>query len=97
MRTTTVSASSIPIWRAPADHRFYVSSAIVALVVAMVAFAPGLLDTSSRRGPLTPLAALHAATFTGWRSCTSRRRSWPAAATFGCTVGSGSRALSLRR
>ena len=66
MRTTTVSASSIPIWRASADHRFYVSSAIVALVVAMVAFAPGLLDASSRRGPLTPLAALHSATFTGW-------------------------------
>ena len=66
MQTTTASTSLIPTWRTPADHRFYVSSAIVALMVAMVAFAPGLLDSSSRRGPLTPLAALHAATFMGW-------------------------------
>jgi hypothetical protein len=49
-----------------ADHRFYVGSAIVSLALVIVAFGPGLIDASSRRGPLTPLAALHAMTFTGW-------------------------------
>ena len=65
------AATAVPIPQvfprnASADHRFYVGTAIVALAIAAVGFLPGLIDGSSRRGPLTPLAAVHAAAFTGW-------------------------------
>lgn len=63
---TAVPTRSTPTWRSSTDHRFYVGTALFALVVAMVSFGPGLVDSSSRRGPLTPLAAVHAVAFTGW-------------------------------
>ena len=58
--------SAAPIRDTPADHRFYVGSAIALLAIAIVAFVPGMIDSSSRRGPLTLLAAVHAAAFFGW-------------------------------
>ena len=64
--TTAVSIPRVFPRNASADHRFYVGTAIVALAIAAVGFLPGLIDGSSRRGPLTPLAAVHAAVFTGW-------------------------------
>ena len=66
MQTTTVPRSIGPAGNASADHRFYVATAIFSLAVAIAAFGPGLIDASVRRGPLTPLAAVHAVTFTGW-------------------------------
>ena len=64
--TTAVPMSTVRTRNASADHRFYVGSAIVALAIAAVGFLPGMIDGSSRRVPLTPLAAAHAAAFTGW-------------------------------
>jgi hypothetical protein len=49
-----------------AEHRFYVGSSIVALTIAALAFLPGLVEPSSRRGPVTFLVAIHGAAFTGW-------------------------------
>ena len=80
MPATTVIAISVARRRVPADHRFYVCSAVVALAIAVVASLPGMIDPSSRRGSLTPLAAMHAAAFTGGWSCTSPRRCSPAPA-----------------
>jgi hypothetical protein len=66
MRATT----AVPVFVAPtrhsSDHRFYVASAVVSLVLVIVSFGPGLVDPASRRGPLTPLVVAHAVTFTGW-------------------------------
>ena len=64
--TTAVPMSTVRTRNASADHRFYVGSAIVALAIAAVGFLPGMIDGSSRRGALTPLAVAHAAAFTGW-------------------------------
>ena len=64
--TTAVPIPQVFPRNASADHRFYVGTAIVALAIAAVGFLPALIDGSSRRGPLTPLAAVHAAAFTGW-------------------------------
>jgi hypothetical protein len=52
--------------RRSADHLFYTGSALVLLALAIVAFVPGLIDGSSRRGPITVLAAVHGAAFFGW-------------------------------
>ena len=65
MQATTVQRSIKPA-SASADHRFYVGTAILSLAIAIAAFGPGLIDTSTRRGALTPLAAVHAVIFTGW-------------------------------
>ena len=48
------------------EHRFYVGSSIVALAIATLAFLPSLVDATSRRGPVTPLVAVHGAAFMGW-------------------------------
>jgi len=64
--TTAIPVSAARTRNPSVDHRFYVGSAIVALVIVVVAFLPGIIDPSSRRAPLTPLAAVHAAVFTGW-------------------------------
>lgn len=64
--TTAVPVSVAPTRRTPADHRFYVASAIALLAIAIVAFVPGIIDASSRRGPFTLLAAVHGAAFFGW-------------------------------
>ena len=64
--TTAVPVSATPARNPSAEHRFYVGSAIVALAIGVGAFSPGLLNPASRRGPVTPLVALHAVAFTGW-------------------------------
>ena len=64
--TTAVRIPTTPVRYAAAEHRFYVGSAIAALAIATVAFVPGIVDPTSRRGPITPLVAVHAAAFTGW-------------------------------
>ena len=64
--TTAVPIPQVFLRNAPADLGFYVGSAIVALATAAVGFAPGLVDPSLRRGPLTALTVAHAAAFTGW-------------------------------
>jgi hypothetical protein len=64
--STSDPASSPHVSSGAAEHCFYVGSSIVALAIAALAFLPGLVDPISRRGPVTPLVALHAAAFTGW-------------------------------
>jgi hypothetical protein len=67
MQATTVAPVSATRGRnATAEHRFYVSSAILALAISIAAFLPGIVDPSLRRGPITPLVTLHAAAFGGW-------------------------------
>jgi hypothetical protein len=65
------SASAAPVEsarvrRASADHRFFVGTAVFSLALAIVGFAPAIVDPSSRRAPLTPLVIVHGAAFTGW-------------------------------
>jgi hypothetical protein len=62
--TTAVRGSAAPI--ASAEHRFYVGSAVVALVIAAGAFLPGIVNPAARRGAITPLVAVHAAVFAAW-------------------------------
>lgn len=64
--TTAVRGSAHPTRNLLAEHRFYVGTATVALIIAVVAFVPGMVDPASRRGPVTPLVALHGALFSGW-------------------------------
>jgi hypothetical protein len=66
MQAITIARSMVPARNASTDHGFYVGTAILSLAVAIAAFVPGAIDTSSRRAPLTPLATVHAVTFTGW-------------------------------
>jgi hypothetical protein len=64
--TTAVPIPAAPTRNTSADHRFYVGSAVVLLAIAIVAFVPGMIDASSRRGRITLLASVHGATFFGW-------------------------------
>jgi hypothetical protein len=48
------------------EGRFYVGMAIVALAIAIAGFAPALLNTSSRRAPLTLAVGAHGVVFTAW-------------------------------
>jgi hypothetical protein len=64
--TTAIPVSAAPSRNTSADHRFYLGSAIGLLAVAIVAFVPGMIDASSRRGPITVLAAVHGVAFFGW-------------------------------
>lgn len=45
---------------------FYVGMAVAAIVVCVAGFAPALVNTSARRGPMTPLVMLHAALAGAW-------------------------------
>lgn len=47
-------------------HRFYVGTAIVAIVLAVTAFAPSLINQAARRGPVTALIVVHAALMSAW-------------------------------
>jgi hypothetical protein len=52
---------------APRRNRwFFVSLAVVAIVVPIAAFVPSIVDPTQRRGPLTPLVAAHAASMSAW-------------------------------
>ena len=64
--TTDIPFSASRTRNPSSEHRFYVGTAIVALIIAVVAFVPGIVDPASRRGPITPLVALHGALFSGW-------------------------------
>jgi uncharacterized membrane protein YozB (DUF420 family) len=48
------------------DRRFSMAMAVCAIVIAVLGFAPSSLDSTARRGPLTPLVAAHAATCIAW-------------------------------
>jgi hypothetical protein len=64
----TVSRTSLTDLQ-PAMSRsrwFYVGMGWFAIAFAVVAFAPGLLDTGARLAPLTPMVALHGAVFFLW-------------------------------
>ncbi len=63
---SAVPFESVPARRASADHGFYLGTAIFSLVIAVGSFAPGIINPSSRRAPLTTLAIVHGAAFTGW-------------------------------
>jgi hypothetical protein len=65
MATHAANRSAIPGDRR-SRQAFYVGTAIVALAFSVVGFAPGIVDPSARRGPLTPLVTLHGAAMTGW-------------------------------
>lgn len=45
---------------------FYSMMALAAITLTIAAFAPSLLSSSQRRGPLTPIAAAHAALMAMW-------------------------------
>jgi hypothetical protein len=47
-------------------HRFYASMVLVAIVLVVAAFAPSIVEPSSRLAPLTPLVIAHALVFVGW-------------------------------
>jgi hypothetical protein len=49
-----------------ADRWFYVSIAVVAGLVCVAGFAPSMIDTSARRGPMTPIVLVHAVLAGGW-------------------------------
>jgi hypothetical protein len=48
------------------ERWFYVSTAMVALAIAVAGFAPSIIDQTSRRAPLTPLVVAHGAVFAAW-------------------------------
>ena len=48
------------------NRRFYMAMAIGSIVIAVLGFAPSGLDPTTRRGPLTPLVAAHAAMSVAW-------------------------------
>ena len=62
----TAAVPVTPTRNSSTDHRFYLGGGIVLLTVSLAAFVPGIVDSSSRRAPITLLAAHHGATFFGW-------------------------------
>jgi hypothetical protein len=48
------------------QSRFYASMAIVAMLVVLAGFGPGLVDPSMRRAPLTIAVGAHGAIFAAW-------------------------------
>lgn len=52
--------------RSGVERWFYIGTALVALGITVVAFTPSIIDSTSRRAPLTPLVMLHAALFGAW-------------------------------
>lgn len=48
------------------ERWFYAGMVVAILVAAAIGFVPGLLDAESRRGPVTPLVAVHALAVTAW-------------------------------
>lgn len=54
---------------APAPHtgrRFYTGMGLAAIAFSVASFAPSLIQTSARNGPLTPLLALHGSASVIW-------------------------------
>ena len=48
------------------ERWFFTSMALTMLAISVAAFAPSLIETSERRAPLTPLAAVHGMVFFVW-------------------------------
>jgi hypothetical protein len=65
-----VTAAGVPaataLRRRRSEHPFHIGIAVLALVVSVVGFAPGLIDPSRRLGPVTPLVALHGIATFAW-------------------------------
>ena len=60
--TATPSASAVR----RSDDRFYVSMALVAMLIVTAGFGPGLVDPSMRRAPLTIPVFAHGVVFATW-------------------------------
>jgi hypothetical protein len=58
-RQATVATSSATLNRRQVDHWFYIGVAVFMIVLNIAAFAPSLVDSSGRLGPLTPVVAMH--------------------------------------
>lgn len=52
--------------RRRSDHPYYVGTAIFALLLTIVGFAPGIIDPSRRNGSTTPIVLLHGLSTAAW-------------------------------
>ncbi len=48
------------------EGRFYIAMAIVALIITVAGFGPALVNTSTRKAPLTLAVAMHGVIFAAW-------------------------------
>jgi hypothetical protein len=60
--TTTLDAAAVR----RGEGWFYVAMGIVALILTVIGFGPAVVDTSSRKAPLTLAVALHGVVFSAW-------------------------------
>jgi hypothetical protein len=63
---TTASATHDAVAARRGEGRFYVVMALVAMTLTVIGFGPAVVDTSSRKAPLTLAVAVHGAVFSAW-------------------------------
>src|SRR5579862_6859032 len=47
-------------------RRYFTVMALVMIAISVAGFMPAIVDPTSRRGPLTPLAAIHGVVYFAW-------------------------------
>lgn len=48
------------------ERRYFTAMALVMIAISIAGFLPAIVDPSSRRAPLTPLAAVHGMAYFAW-------------------------------
>jgi hypothetical protein len=61
-----VISAPASVRRRRSEHPFFVGSAILALVVSLAGFLPGIVDPSRRNGPMNVLVMVHGLSTLGW-------------------------------